>query len=231
MALVLVWRRLDLGLTTPLSWKAMGVCAVGVSMLAILSLLPGESIWRQRFVVIRYRLIETSLLLCTASLCAPGIGWLKGLALFAFTVAVVAGLPHWAQWLRFPKSNLFIAAPAIRLAATGDAEDCPDSLIHAITRTKCSDGQEQISAQLRVPFAAGEKRATVHVPFCPPLEPLPECSADVVNLLGLDGIADVEVAQVIPAGARIEVHLSPAAKTAGAVHVSFVALPPSSPAE
>lgn len=55
-----------------------------------------------------------------------------------------------------------------------------DSTTQWMTRQSLPDGTEQIEGAIRVSFAAGQRAASVHVPFSPPFATVPqvECETD-----------------------------------------------------
>jgi hypothetical protein len=90
-----------------------------------------------------------------------------------------------------------------------------------IVRERGVDGSEVIRGALRAEFAAGQRNATLHVGFCPPLAALPRIELET----GEGPDAEVKVAQAFTHGARLEVRLSEPAEDACSVLVELTAKP------
>ena len=69
----------------------------------------------------------------------------------------------------------------------------------------------------------GDRQARLHVAFCPPLEQVPQLHAEATNVDEALGEVTVNVAQVLPQGARIDVEVAEPATRGGAVQVEFYA--------
>lgn len=94
------------------------------------------------------------------------------------------------------------------------------SVVQHLVRRQSATGEETIAGCLRAVFSAGERTINLHVPFCPPLVPVPTCEAEA-----LDGPpARVKVVQVLPQGARLEVRLDQPANEQAQVVVDFSAI-------
>jgi hypothetical protein len=82
-------------------------------------------------------------------------------------------------------------------------------VIQQITRRRAVDGREALSGWIRVPLAGGQRNASVHVAFCPPLR------APQMTVQQREGPpARIRAVQVLPYGTRLDVKLvqpSPAA--------------------
>jgi hypothetical protein len=93
--------------------------------------------------------------------------------------------------------------------------------LQRVVRVREEDGTEAIQAMLRAEFVAGQRQATLHVAFCPPLERVP-----VIEVETVDGAeAELKVAQAYCHGARVEVRLTEPAEEDCAVAVELFARP------
>ena len=87
------------------------------------------------------------------------------------------------------------------------AEPQPDSIFsdpgvsQHITRRTTPDGLDCLEALLRIPFAAGEREAVVHLPLHPPLPGPPEVECEPLD----DADLTFKVTTAQPYGVRIEV--------------------------
>ena len=70
----------------------------------------------------------------------------------------------------------------------------PEGVVQQLTRSRAANGTEEISGWLRTSFAAGQRTASVHVAFCPPLGATPELSVEQID--GPE--ARIKTAQVLP---------------------------------
>jgi hypothetical protein len=88
-------------------------------------------------------------------------------------------------------------------------------------RVREEDRVEAIHATLVAEFVVGQRQATLHVAFCPPLERVP-----VIEMEIMDGAeAELKVGVAYCHGARIEVRLGEPADEDCAVVVEMVARP------
>jgi hypothetical protein len=110
-------------------------------------------------------------------------------------------------------------APAVPHVVGADPDD--QYVLQELIRTRTADGVESIRGTLRAEFIAGQRHATLHVGFCPPLERLPEMEVDLVD--GPD--ATVKVTQALAHGATFELRLAEPAEEASRVVVEFSATP------
>jgi hypothetical protein len=116
------------------------------------------------------------------------------------------------------------AVPAAQLPRTfpldsiGDGP--PDAQItQQLTRLRTSDGTERLAGWLRVPLAAGQRIANVHVAFCPPFSHVPRALVQQT-----DGpSAHVKTVQVLPFGARFDLKLAEALEIPSTVLLRFSA--------
>ena len=90
-----------------------------------------------------------------------------------------------------------------------------------VVRVREEDGSEAVQATLVAEFVAGQRQATLHVAFCPPLDRVP-----VIEMAVVDGVeAELKAGVAYCHGARIEVRLSEPAEEDCAVVVEMVARP------
>jgi hypothetical protein len=94
-------------------------------------------------------------------------------------------------------------------------------VLQRLVRVREADGGEAIHGWLLAEFVAGQRNATLHVGFCPPLERLPVVEAETGD--GPD--AEVKVAQAFAHGARLEVRLAAVAEQDCSVVVEMIAKP------
>ncbi|MBA3483880.1 MAG: hypothetical protein H0T51_18905 [Pirellulales bacterium] len=138
-----------------------------------------------------------------------GVDWLLWLAL--------VGVDQW-QLRSFLRSQgtattARLSSPKSGRGFMGTASAVDDEAIAAnelqrLVRMRDADGGEAIHGTLRAEFVAGQRQATLHVGFCPPLERAP-----VVEVETGDGPdAEVKVAQSFAHGARLEVRLASVAE-------------------
>lgn len=93
--------------------------------------------------------------------------------------------------------------------------------LQRLVRVREADGEEAVRGTLRAEFAAGQRSATLHVGFCPPLERTPFVEAEP----GDGPPAEVKVSQAFSHGARLEVRLAAPAEEACCVLVEVSARP------
>lgn len=95
------------------------------------------------------------------------------------------------------------------------------NVLQQLTRIRDEAGVETIFGTLRAEFAAGQRHATLHVGFCPPLAGRPAIEADPSD--GPD--ATVKVLQTLAHGTRLEVRLATPATEHCSVLIEFTASP------
>jgi len=89
------------------------------------------------------------------------------------------------------------------------------------------DGTEQVVGWSQVVFAPGQRLARVHLAFCPPFARSPICEAETT-----DGpAANVQVGQLLPHGARLEVRLDEAPAERTILRIDYAARVPNSESE
>jgi hypothetical protein len=170
-------RRLSGALLSPLSPSQLAVAAI----LLLTWALTVRAILPQRFAP---WLSAVALLLFAVGCSFPGerpVDWLVWLPVFAAFIASHHAIPR---------------APANRSAPTVDTQQ----ILQQLTRSRTPAGHESIHGTLLAEFAAGQQTATLHAPFCPPFERLPNVE--------LESAADAKVVQTLHNGAQIEVRLA-----------------------
>ena len=75
-----------------------------------------------------------------------------------------------------------------------------ESTTQWMTRQALPDGVDQIEGAIRVSFAAGQRAASVHVPFSPPFAAVPQVECEAIG----DDPARWKVSVVYPYGMRVE---------------------------
>ena len=108
----------------------------------------------------------------------------------------------------------------VPLAGPPGDSDRADSLSQWLTRSPGEHGQESIEGVFHVSFDAGQKQATLHIPFSPPFASLPEVSCEVVN----DCSARTKVGATYAYGTRIDVRRSSGVKLATVAEIGFRAV-------
>ncbi|QEG37042.1 hypothetical protein [Bythopirellula goksoeyrii] len=103
-----------------------------------------------------------------------------------------------------------------------DTQSVPGNCTQQLFRVRESDGQEAIYATLRVDFETGQRHATAHVGFCPPLGYRPTIEADPYE----GPQAEVKIVQALSHGARIDLKLARVAEGPTQVFVDLAARNP-----
>ncbi len=88
-------------------------------------------------------------------------------------------------------------------AGPWSADHPAGDVIQQITRRRAVDGREALSGWIRVPLAAGQRSASVHVAFCPPLPHAPQMTVQQCE----GPPARIRAVQVLPYGTRLDVKL------------------------
>lgn len=136
---------------------------------------------------------------------------------------------HWflhGAWLpgalpkeRGPKIGLY--EPEVGPAGVAAAADADELVLQHLIRVRDAAGEESIRGTLHAPFAAGQRTATLHVGFCPPLERLPQVEVHAGDMPA----AQVKVVQALAHGARLEVRLGEPAAKSCSISIDFSAIP------
>lgn len=84
--------------------------------------------------------------------------------------------------------------------------DGSEIVLQHVVRVRDGDGREYVHATLRGELAAGERRTTLHLGFCPPFPTQPEVEAEVIE--GPAAVA--KVTQTLHNGVQVEVELDTA---------------------
>jgi hypothetical protein len=120
-----------------------------------------------------------------------------------------------------PHSNVVEASGVPPLASPFEGGELEGEPLQQITRVRDAEGVESIHGTLHAEFAVGQRHATLHVGFCPPLEGQPMVEVEVID--GPD--ATVKVVQAFAHGARFELRLADAAEEPCRVAIEFAASP------
>lgn len=105
--------------------------------------------------------------------------------------------------------------PAVFESSDGDASE---DVTQWMSRRMTDDG-EVTEGWMRVSFLAGQREATIHVSFCPPLPGSPEIETE--DLDGAD--LEIRVASVFPFGLRLSARRSGSTLEPQAARIGFVA--------
>ncbi len=97
-----------------------------------------------------------------------------------------------------------------------------------LVRSHTAEGGEILAGWLRVPMAAGQRSASVHVAFCPDFATTPRMTVDQVG----GPPARIKTVQLLTLGARLDVKLAAPSQAAASVLLQFLAeaAPPAGPA-
>ncbi len=192
-ACVLAWRRVAGGLQSPLAWPGLVALGAAVALLALAA----------RWVRPKPR----------PSAVATSADGPIGVALSALLVALglAVSLPDTspgglvAFWGILIAEETWAWAQHLRLRRDMSRNLVPDGqTLQRLVRTRSADGTETIEGWLRASLAAGQRTASVHVAFCPPLPRPPEVAAEQV-----DGPpARITAAPTLPYGVRFDLKLA-----------------------
>jgi hypothetical protein len=159
-------------------------------------------------------------LLCLA--CAPPsvrhYAWLAWLPIVAIEhVSRSRFLEHDAATLRVAEPSAILPVSPALAADDSDHE----LVVQELVRVRDANGLEAIRGTLLAEIIAGQRHATLHVGFCPPLDGAPTIEVEIAD--GPD--ASVKVTQAFAHGAAFELRLAESAEEACAVAVEFHAAP------
>jgi hypothetical protein len=236
-AVVLGWRRLAGALVSPLEPPALLMAAVVIAAGAA----AVRAAWRSRagrsragrgdwFVA---AILSAAVLAVGAALSLPGTSPV-GLVVFWALLAAEEGCA-WgpAGWRRLVARRP-LARPAERTVRMDPAQSAvPHSVVLApvlegapgddvfqqLRRSRAPDGREVLAGWVRVPMAAGQRSANVHVAFCPPFARTPKLSVE--QLAGPE--ARIKIVQLLPYGARFDLKLAGFSQEAATVLLQFSA--------
>jgi hypothetical protein len=233
---VLLWRRVAGFLTSPLPWPAL--LLLGVLVAAIAAAI--RAAWRLRspegplgpLDAVVAAVPSTAVLAAGLAVSLPGTSPVGLALLWGILIGEECwfwGPVSWRRRLfrRRSSSNVRGVAPGSTPRETGHPitpialpEQPPaESVYQQLTRSRQSDGREVLAGWLRVPMAAGQRSANVHVAFCPPFARTPR-----VEVAQLDGpSARIKTVQVLPFGARFDLKLAAFSDEAAAVLLQFSA--------
>lgn len=244
-AIVLWWRRLAGALVNPLEPAALLSAAVIVAAAAAAirrgvldTLAPEGQRWgRTRFARCVAWTVSASVVAIGTALSLHDTS-VSGLVVFW---TILAGAELWG-WTRRRPVRPPVAVPPVVLsipepAATAstprpddapawsghesdlDTADSPD-VLQQLIRRRTAEGGELLSGWLRVPLAANQRTANVHVAFCPPFPRTPQVAVDQ-----LDGpAARIKKVQVLPYGTRLDLKLAEQSDAPASVVLQFSAL-------
>jgi len=255
VAVLLAWRRAAGALVAVpgpallLSAGAVAVCLTAAVREAAHRLRPARngspSTW------LRFAIPSTAVLIFAAAMSLPGaspgaLGGLWAVVIVEELWAVCAETRRrrrgraWptgsepAELGLFPPIARNAEPPAREVLAPEPGELAPGAkVMQQLTRSQASDGSEVLAGWVRVWFAPGQRTASAHVAFCPPLARTPSLA---VQQRG-GPAARVKTGQLLPYGARLDVKLAAASQEPAAVVLHFSAqcpaeaIPPTPPSK
>jgi hypothetical protein len=130
-------------------------------------------------------------------------GWLLGIAFvsagfFALTARRPQSLPT-GEKVR--DATVDVSDEASLSLFPRDQEEASGAVVTQwMTRKTLAEGVENIAGAVRVPFAAGQRSASIHVPFSPPFATVPQVECEVIS----EESARWKVSVVYAYGMRIE---------------------------
>lgn len=215
--LILAVRRLMLGKAEPLGlWSTLATAAVLLLLVLAIRRAPAGAIARW---------VPSAMLLFWALVCSwPGS---QPAAWLIWGAAI--GSDWWLMHLLRPQDSSVANAPVPpggsvapraleptaemaenELEQLGEGhlhDDVPgedgEIVLQHVVRVRDADGREYVHATLRGELAAGDRRATLHLGFCPPFPSQPEVEAEVIE--GPAAVA--KVTQALHNGVQVEVEL------------------------
>jgi hypothetical protein len=232
IGLLIAARRIAGALTVDLSVAPLTVTL----LVAAAIVLGGRAAWRRAGVVaandveLIYAWMGTAAIVLLSIGCAwpgaDGFAWLLPLPLlFGDHFSRVAFLntrdASRGVHPRGPTGDVVETADVPPLAPLVEEEESENAPLQKLTRVRDAEGVESIHGVLTADIAAGQRHATLHVGFCPPLEGQPTVEVEVAD--GPD--ATVKVVQAFAHGARFELRLGEPAEEACRVTIEFAASP------
>ncbi len=177
------------------------------------------------------RLLPTGAALAVAlALSVPGSGWPGLIGLWApiflsgmlalRPVSRPAGKRSSGRLLRFPSRIAALKRSAPDGGVSSESHpngEPPAGVLQQFTRRQLTDGEEEVSGYMRVPFAEGQRTENVHLAFCPPFAAVPQLS--VTQLEG--PAARVKTAQLLPYGMRLDMKLAETAVDGTTILLQF----------
>jgi len=200
------WRRLGGALAAPLAWP--GLLAAGLFLAALAALARGAGRAfaggepRGRSLPLEC-LVSASALSAAAALSLPGTDWLGLVLCWGALAAEECWAWQPALWPGRASRAMGATLGGALEPGPWDTDRPTGDVIQQITRRRAVDGREALSGWLRVALAAGQRNASVHVAFCPPLPHAPQMT--VQQRAGPP--ARIRAVQVLPYGTRLDVKL------------------------
>jgi hypothetical protein len=217
------WRRLSGAVEMPLDWRMLLAAAALVAATAGAARASWTRWTRGQLAPRRLRwfdgLVSLGVLAAGGALSLPGSPPAGLVLLWALLIVEES----WA-WVPVRKWFRGRVVPAPGTPETQPGEDPADpravpsgDVIQQFTRRRAADGTEMLSGWLRVALCAGQRTASIHLSFCPPLDRAPQ----LVVHQREGPPARVKASQVLPYGARLDLKLVEAAEAAGYVLLEF----------
>jgi len=160
------------------------------------------------------------------------IGWGSSLALGLLAFGSCYPANHtsdWLIWLPMLVADQFWRQTFFDAGHPGTTPDRPhtpptapaEQVLQQLFRLRDDSGCESIYGSLQADFQPGQRHATLHVGFCPPLSRLPKMEVEPSS----GPPATVKVVQALAHGTRLEVRLKTPAVEACRVLVDMAAVP------
>ena len=236
-AAILWWRRLAGAFSDPLEPAALLVVSTSIAAVVALTRTAGRYGTGGRGAGRRSRLAGGTLSAATVAIAAalsyPGTP-ARGLVILW---AVLAAGEIWAWrpagWWRIARATRVRATtpepppggaaesgasrPAIPAPRFGEPPG--DEVTQQMTRSRTAGGSEVLAGWIRLPMAAGQRSANVHLSFCPAFARIPRVSVEQRG----GPRARIKAVQVLPHGARFDLKLAALSETAQTVLLEFSA--------
>ncbi len=137
------------------------------------------------------------------------IGWLLGLTSLLVTIVILAG-DSWTTPAQVASRATLVREQALeseQISGDGLAvfdpvsqERSDPNVTQWMTRQSLPDGSENLEGAVRIVFAAGQRAASIHIPFTPPFAAAPQVECEIVS----DEPARWKVSVVYAYGMRVE---------------------------
>jgi hypothetical protein len=228
IAAILAWRRAAGAMAVPLEPAALflaamviGTCAGGSRLLGLFaagseragSAPAASGLDMALAAAVSLLVLAIGLLVCLPGTTLAGrlLIWAVLVAEEAFTWRLTIGharsatAPEPAAGFAGQLGNLSAGTSANVLDGSRPDDSLPagipsEEVLQQLTRSRAADGGELLSGWLRVPLAAGQRTANLHVAFCPPFARTPR-----VSVQQIDGPeARVKAVQTLPYGVRFD---------------------------
>ncbi|HLQ47100.1 MAG TPA: hypothetical protein VK137_20320, partial [Planctomycetaceae bacterium] len=144
-------------------------------------------------------------------------GWLFGVAVLS--ASLLALLSHGDRGMRQVGNLPHVAESALTVFNPISEEPSDGLVTQRMTRQTLPDGVEQLAGCVRVPFIAGQRAASVHLPFSPPFAAVPQVECEVTG----NEAARWKLSVLYPYGMRIEIKRG-ASEDAAEIELTYSAI-------